>query len=46
MYYTGTGPQGVENVQTEQKGEKFIENGQLYIRCGEHVFDTQGRRMY
>ena len=46
MYYTGTGPQGVENVQSEQKGEKFIENGQLYIRCGEHVFDAQGRRMY
>ena len=46
MYYTGTGPQGVENVQTEQKGEKFIENGQLYIRCGEHVFDAQGRKIY
>jgi len=46
MYYTGTGPQGVENVQSEQKGEKFIENGQLYIRCGEHVFDAQGRRIY
>jgi len=45
MYYTGTGPQGVENVQIEQKGEKFIENGQLYIRCGEYVFDAQGRRM-
>ena len=46
MYYTGTGPQGIENVQSEQKGEKFIENGQLYIRCGEHVFDAQGRKIY
>ena len=46
MYYTGTGPQGIENVQSEQKGEKYIENGQLYIRCGEHVFDAQGRKIY
>ena len=25
------------------KGEKFLENGQLYIRCGEQVFDIMGR---
>ena len=25
------------------KGEKFIENGNLYIRCGEQVFDIMGR---
>ena len=27
------------------KGEKFIENGNLYIRCGEQVFDVFGRKV-
>ena len=40
-------PQGLEPTQNDQprqiKGEKFIENGQLYIRCGERVFDSMGR---
>ena len=38
--------QGVETVSGEQlpmSGEKFIENGQLYIRQGEHVYDATGR---
>ena len=25
------------------RGEKFIENGKLYIRCGEHVYDIMGK---
>ena len=26
-------------------GEKFMENGKLYIRCGEYVFDVMGSRV-
>lgn len=39
-------PLGVEDVQSDEqtvKGEKFIENGKLYIRCGEQVYDVMGR---
>ena len=40
-------PQGIEIVESQKSkvegGEKFIENGQLYIRCGEQVFDVMGR---
>ena len=39
--------QGIENVQGDNaqstKGEKFIKDGKLYIRCGEQVFDVMGR---
>ena len=36
----------VEDVQIDRaKGDKFIENGQLYIRCGEKVYDLMGRRV-
>ena len=38
--------QGIDEVQElvqRTAGEKFIENGQLYIRCGEQVFDAMGR---
>ena len=39
--------EAIENVTANQptasKGEKFIENGHLYIRCGEQVFDVMGR---
>ena len=38
--------QGIEDVESgvsKVKSEKFIENGQLYIRCGELVFDIMGR---
>ena len=42
-------PQGIENVQSDNvqstKGEKFMENGQLFIRLGEQVYDVQGRRV-
>ena len=40
--------QGIETVGEQPaslKGEKFLENGQLFIRCGEQVFDIQGRRV-
>ena len=37
--------QGIEEVTGDkvQKGDKFLQNGQLYIRCGEQVFDVMGR---
>ena len=40
--------QGIEEVNGQTnvvKGEKFMENGQLYIRCGERVYDGMGRRI-
>lgn len=40
--------QGIENVQNENGpalGEKFIQNGQLFIRCGEQVYDMMGNRV-
>lgn len=40
--------EGVEEVNGESqkmKAEKFIQNGQLYIRCGEQVFDMMGNRI-
>ena len=41
-------PQGIEDVtvNTEKPlGEKFIQDGKLYIRCGEQVFDMMGNRI-
>jgi hypothetical protein len=38
--------QGVEQVKSQKaelKGEKFIKDGQLFIRCGEQVYDAMGR---
>lgn len=32
-----------EHVQ--MGGEKFMENGKLFIRCGEYIFDTMGSRV-
>ena len=40
--------QGIEEVTgngLRVTGEKFIENGQLYIRCGEQVYDIMGNRV-
>ena len=41
--------QGIEEITSgsslQGKGEKFIENGNLYIRCGEQVFDAFGRKV-
>ena len=39
-------PQGVETVNDDRlsvSGEKFMKDGQLYIRCGEQVYDVMGR---
>ena len=38
--------EGVEEVKVNgqiPKGEKFLKDGQLYIRCGEQVFDIMGK---
>ena len=38
------GTQGVENVEAEAvKAEKFIENGQVFIRRGNEVYNLQGQ---
>ena len=38
--------QGIEDVPSDDvrgtKGEKFIKDGRLYIRCGEQVYDIMG----
>ena len=40
-------PLGIEEVNSEEgkvkSGEKFIQDGKLYIRCGEQVYDVMGR---
>ena len=40
-------PQGVEEVKDngQPKGEKFLQDGQLFIRCGEQVFDIMGHKV-
>lgn len=44
MRFNGT--QDVENVETETiKTEKFVENGQIYIRRGNEVFNLQGQKV-
>ena len=43
-----TKTQGIEDITGDtngQKGEKFLKDGQLYIRCGEKVFDIMGRQI-
>ncbi len=35
--------QGVENVEAEAQAEKFVENGQVYIRRGNEVYNLQGQ---
>ncbi|MBQ7530433.1 MAG: hypothetical protein IJT12_01830 [Paludibacteraceae bacterium] len=38
----------VEEVNTDVRplhGDKFIENGQLFIRCGEQVYDMMGNKV-
>lgn len=42
--------QAIETVNADGErvqmgGEKFMENGKLFIRCGEHVFDVMGSRV-
>lgn len=45
MYYTGNGdPQDIESIQPSAlSNQKFVKDGQLYIRCGERVYDAQGK---
>lgn len=40
-------PQGLEEVTSEgeTRGEKFLQNGQLYIRVGESIFDVTGKQI-
>ena len=44
MYYVSYG-QGVENVEADKQGEKFLKDGQLFIRRGDKVYDTMGRQV-
>ena len=43
------GVQGIGEVECGELkargGEKFMENGQLYIRCGEQIYDARGTRI-
>lgn len=42
-------PMGIEqpasNSSLKGSGDKFIKNGQLYIRCGEQVYDIMGQQI-
>ena len=41
-------PQGIEEINTngeKAKGEKFLQDGRLFIRCGEQVFDIMGNKV-
>ena len=41
-------PQGIEEIDTngeKAKGEKFLQDGRLFIRCGEQVFDIMGHKV-
>ena len=33
----------VKGERTKVKAEKFIQNGQLYIHCGEQVYNAMGQ---
>lgn len=35
--------QGIEDVKADVKAEKFVENGQIFIRRGNEVFNLQGQ---
>lgn len=35
--------QGIENVVASEKAEKFVENGQIFIKRGEAVYNLQGQ---
>jgi len=41
------GNQGIEQIgsSADPQPVKFIRNAQLYILCGEHIYDTQGKRV-
>ena len=42
--YFKAGGQGIDEVESgKRKGEKFVENGQLYIRVGDKTYDVMGQ---
>lgn len=44
MRFNGT--TAVDNVEAESvKAEKFVENGQVYIRRGNEVYNLQGQKV-
>ncbi len=46
--YAKMGAQGIEEISHQPsavRGEKFIRDGKLYIRCGEQVYDALGNRI-
>jgi len=47
MYYTSW-TEGTEAVSGQPSAikNKFMQDGRLYIRCGEQVFDATGKRVY
>ena len=47
VFDESTSPEGVEEAKSEElrgKGEKFIKDGQLFIRLGEHVYNVLGMK--
>jgi len=43
-----TQTEGIEDVESQEPivgGEKFLQDGKLFIRCGEQVFDITGARV-
>lgn len=47
MYYTGDDSQDIESIlPSDVSNQKFVKDGQLYIRCGERVYDAQGKLVY
>lgn len=44
--YKAPTPTGINNVQESESAEKFIRNGQLYIRQSGCVYDAQGRLVF
>jgi len=45
MYYRVYG-EGTEMIRSsEEGGQKFMQDGKLYIRCGEKTYDALGNRV-
>lgn len=43
MRFNGT--TAIDNVEAEAQAEKFVENGQIYIRRGNEVYNLQGQKV-
>ena len=35
--------EGISSIISDKEGKKFLKDGELYIRCGEQVYDAMGR---